>query len=178
MPARDGEPGSAILAASDKSAAPAAGDHGTVTEVESFEYLKPSADGFRNYLGDDHRLPGEYLLVDRANLLTLTAPEMTALVGGLRVLGANSGGSELGVLTDKPETLTNDFFVNLLDMDTVWKPTSADLPRICKWMSLAPARSANRMRLSKTSGAEVAETFSSAVRFFCEDIIQLASASR
>jgi catalase-peroxidase len=97
-----------------------------MTEVESFEYLKPSADGFRNYLADDARLPGEYLLVDRANLLTLTAPEMTALVGGLRVLGANSGGSELGVLTDKPETLTNDFFVNLLDMDTVWKPTSAD----------------------------------------------------
>jgi len=97
-----------------------------MTEVESFEYLKPSADGFRNYLGDDARLPGEYLLVDRANLLTLTAPEMTALVGGLRVLGANSGDSQTGVLTDKPETLTNDFFVNLLDMDTVWKPTSAD----------------------------------------------------
>jgi catalase-peroxidase len=97
-----------------------------MTEVESFEYLKPSADGFRNYLADDARLPGEYLLVDRANLLTLTAPEMTALVGGLRVLGANSGGTQTGVLTDKPETLTNDFFVNLLDMDTVWKPTSAD----------------------------------------------------
>ncbi len=96
------------------------------TEVDSFAYLEPQADGFRNYLVDGRRLPGEYLLVDRANLLTLTAPEMTALVGGLRVLGANSGGSSTGVLTDKPGTLTNDFFVNLLDLDTVWKPTAAD----------------------------------------------------
>ena len=96
------------------------------TEVDSFAYLEPNADGFRNYLRDGQRLPGEYLLVDRANLLTLTAPEMTVLVGGLRVLGANSGGSQVGVLTDKPETLTNDFFVNLLDMDTVWKPTGQD----------------------------------------------------
>jgi catalase-peroxidase len=96
------------------------------TEVDSFAHLEPSADGFRNYLVDGDRLPGEYLLVDRANLLTLSAPEMTALVGGLRVLGANSGGSQVGVLTDKPETLTNDFFVNLLAMDTVWKPTSAE----------------------------------------------------
>jgi catalase-peroxidase len=96
------------------------------TEVESFNFLEPTADGFRNYLKGDHRLPGEYLLIDRANLLTLTAPEMTVLVGGLRVLGANSGGSNTGVLTDKPGTLTNDFFVNLLAMDTVWKPTGAD----------------------------------------------------
>jgi catalase-peroxidase len=96
------------------------------TEVDSFAHLEPSADGFRNYLRDGHRLPGEYMLVDRANLLTLTAPEMTVLVGGLRVLGANSSGSQVGVLTDKPETLTNDFFVNLLAMDTVWKPTSAE----------------------------------------------------
>jgi catalase-peroxidase len=96
-----------------------------MTEVDSFAHLEPSADGFRNYLRDGHRLPGEYLLVDRANLLTLSAPEMTVLVGGLRVLGANSGGSRVGALTDRPETLTNDFFVNLLDMDTVWKPTSA-----------------------------------------------------
>ncbi|HVX34038.1 MAG TPA: catalase/peroxidase HPI [Solirubrobacterales bacterium] len=97
-----------------------------MTEVDSFAHLEPTADGFRNYLRPGHRLPGEYLLVDRANLLTLTAPEMTVLVGGLRVLGANTGGSQVGVLTDRPETLTNDFFVNLLDMDTVWKPTSAD----------------------------------------------------
>jgi catalase-peroxidase len=96
------------------------------TEVESFAHLEPTADGFRNYLVDGGRLPGEYLLIDRANLLTLSAPEMTVLVGGLRVLGANSGGSSTGVLTDKPGTLTNDFFVNLLAMDTVWKPTGAD----------------------------------------------------
>ncbi len=96
------------------------------TEVDSFAHLEPSADGFRNYLRAGNRLAAEYLLIDRANLLTLTAPEMTVLVGGLRVLGANAGGSQVGVLTDKPETLTNDFFVNLLAMDTVWKPTSAE----------------------------------------------------
>jgi catalase-peroxidase len=96
------------------------------TDVESFEYLEPTAEGFRNYSQGTQRLPAEYLLIDRANLLTLTAPELTVLVGGLRVLGANSGGSSLGVLTDKPGTLTNDFFVNLLDLGTVWKPTSED----------------------------------------------------
>ena len=96
------------------------------TDVEAFAPLEPSADGFRNYLGKGHRLPAEYLLVDRANLLTLSAPEMTVLVGGLRVLGANQGGSALGVLTDRPGVLTNDFFVNLLDLDTTWTPTSDD----------------------------------------------------
>jgi len=94
------------------------------TDVDSFAVLEPTADGFRNYLVDGHLRPAEKLLVDRANLLTLTAPEMTVLVGGMRVLGANYKGSELGVLTEKPGTLTNDFFVNLLDMDTVWQPTS------------------------------------------------------
>ncbi len=94
------------------------------TDVDSFEPLEPTADGFRNYLRDGHRLPAEYLLVDRANLLTLTAPEMTALVGGLRVLGANAGNSQVGVLTTAPETLTNDFFVNLLDLGTAWQATS------------------------------------------------------
>ncbi len=94
------------------------------TDVESFAWLEPSADGFRNYLGKGHTLPAEYLLVDRANLLTLSAPEMTALVGGLRVLGANAGGSTHGVLTETPGSLTNDFFVNLLDMGTVWSSTS------------------------------------------------------
>ncbi|SHG12886.1 catalase-peroxidase [Jatrophihabitans endophyticus] len=92
------------------------------TDVESFAPLEPSADGFRNYLGKGHRLPAEYLLVDRANLLDLSAPELTVLVGGLRVLGTNHGGSQHGVLTDRPGTLTNDFFVNLLDMETEWKP--------------------------------------------------------
>ncbi|MDA0159256.1 catalase/peroxidase HPI [Solirubrobacter ginsenosidimutans] len=90
------------------------------TDVESFGALEPTADGFRNYLRQGHRLPAEYLLVDRANLLTLSAPEMTVLVGGLRVLGANHQNSSLGVLTTKPGTLTNDFFVNLLDLGTTW----------------------------------------------------------
>jgi catalase-peroxidase len=85
------------------------------TDVESFAVLEPTADGFRNYLAKGHQLPAEHLLIDRANLLTLTAPEMTVLVGGLRVLNANVQQSELGVLTTRPESLTNDFFVNLLD---------------------------------------------------------------
>jgi len=96
------------------------------TDVESFAVLEPAADGFRNYLGKDGRLPAEYLLIDRANLLTLSAPEMTVLVGGLRVLGANHQHSPLGVLTAAPGSLTNDFFVNLLDMGTTWQPTSRD----------------------------------------------------
>ncbi|MGI5471794.1 catalase/peroxidase HPI [Streptomyces sp. CA-132043] len=96
------------------------------TDAESFAALEPVADGFRNYLGKDSRLPAEFLLVDRANLLTLSAPEMTVLVGGLRVLGANYDGSKTGVLTETPGTLTNDFFVNLLDMGTAWSSTSAD----------------------------------------------------
>src|SRR6185437_141308 len=93
------------------------------TDVESFATLEPSADGFRNYLGKGQRLPAEYLLLDRANLLTLSAPEMTVLVGGLRVLGANSGGSAHGVLTSSVGTLTNDFFVNLLALGTTWTAT-------------------------------------------------------
>ncbi|MET8572881.1 catalase/peroxidase HPI [Streptomyces sp. NPDC004783] len=96
------------------------------TDTESFAALEPTADGFRNYLGKGNRLPAEYLLIDRANLLTLSAPEMTVLVGGLRVLGANHGQSQLGVLTTTPGSLTNDFFVNLLDLGTTWKPASAD----------------------------------------------------
>jgi catalase-peroxidase len=96
------------------------------TDTESFEALEPPADGFRNYLGKGNRLPAEYLLLDRANLLTLSAPEMTVLVGGLRVLGANYDGSKLGVFTETPGVLTNDFFVNLLDLGTTWSSTSAD----------------------------------------------------
>ena len=87
------------------------------TDVESFAVLEPTADGFRNYVGNGHQRTGEELLVDRAQMLTLTAPEMTVLVGGLRVLNANVGQSELGVFTKRPETLTPDFFVNLLDMN-------------------------------------------------------------
>ena len=94
------------------------------TDVESFAVLEPTTDGFRNYLGQGSTRAAEFLLVDRANLLTLTAPEMTVLVGGLRVLGANTGQSSHGVLTDRPGTLTNDFFVNLLDMGTEWTATS------------------------------------------------------
>ncbi|MFD7337358.1 catalase/peroxidase HPI [Streptomyces violascens] len=96
------------------------------TDVESFSALEPTADGFRNYLGKGNRLPAEYLLLDKANLLTLSAPELTVLVGGLRVLGANHQQSSHGVFTDRPGTLTNDFFVNLLDLGTTWKATSAD----------------------------------------------------
>jgi catalase-peroxidase len=92
------------------------------TDVESFAPLEPGADGFRNYRGGGARLPSEYLLLDRANLLTLSAPEMTVLVGGLRVLGANHRGSPHGVFTAHPGLLSTDFFVNLLDMDTRWTP--------------------------------------------------------
>ncbi len=95
------------------------------TDVESFAVLEPTADGFRNYLAGSHKQPAEELLVDRANLLTLTAPEMTVLVGGMRVLNANVGRSEHGVFTERPETLTNDFFMNLLDMNTVWQASPA-----------------------------------------------------
>ena len=92
------------------------------TDVDSFRYLEPAADGFRNYYGPNAWLPQEHHLIDKANLLTLSAPEMTVLVGGLRVLGANWDGSEYGVFTDRPGVLTNDFFVNLLDLGTTWKP--------------------------------------------------------
>jgi catalase-peroxidase len=94
------------------------------TDVDSFAVLEPTADGFRNYLRDGHSIPAEELLLDRAQLMTLTAPEMTVLVGGMRALNANVEGSKHGVFTDRPETLTNDFFVNLLDMGTEWKAAS------------------------------------------------------
>ncbi|MFG1862668.1 catalase/peroxidase HPI [Microbispora bryophytorum] len=96
------------------------------TDVESFAAMEPAADGFRNYYGKGNRLPAEYLLVDRANLLNLSAPEMTVLIGGLRVLDANHQQSKLGVFTETPGVLTNDFFVNLLDLGTEWKSTSED----------------------------------------------------
>jgi catalase-peroxidase len=96
------------------------------TDVKSFAVLKPAADGFRNYLKTKYAVSAEELLLDRAQLLTLTAPEMTVLVGGMRVLNANFGQSQHGIFTKRPETLTNDFFVNLLDMSTTWKATSED----------------------------------------------------
>jgi catalase-peroxidase len=95
------------------------------TDVESFAVLEPIADGFRNYQRGAYTMTAEELLVDKAQLLTLTAPEMTVLVGGMRVLNANVGGSKNGVFTARPEVLTNDFFVNLLDMGTTWSSTSA-----------------------------------------------------
>jgi len=94
------------------------------TDVESFAVLEPDADGFRDYIGEGHDVPAEHLLIERAFRLTLSAPEMTVLVGGLRVLGVNSGQGNVGKFTSKPGTLTTDFFVNLLDMDTEWKATS------------------------------------------------------
>ena len=95
------------------------------TDVESFAVLEPRADGFRNYLRAGEKLPPETLLLDRAFMLNLTAPELTVLVGGLRALDANVGQAPHGVLTDRPGTLTNDFFVNLLDMGTEWKPSES-----------------------------------------------------
>ncbi len=96
------------------------------TDVESFAVLEPDADGFRNYIGEGHEVPAEHLLIERAFRLTLSAPEMTVLIGGLRVLGANAGQGNAGVFTKQPGVLTNDFFANLLDMDTEWVPSSSD----------------------------------------------------
>ena len=96
------------------------------TDVVSFAVLEPNADGFRNYIKGKYTLSAEALLVDKAQLLTLTAPEMTVLVGGMRVLNTNFGQTRHGVFTQRPEALTNDFFVNLLDMGTEWKPVSKD----------------------------------------------------
>ena len=96
------------------------------TDVEAFAVLEPTSDGFRNHLRAGEKLPPETLLLERANLLTLTAPEMTVLVGGLRVLNANTGRSATGVFTSQPESLTNDFFVNLLDLGTEWKVSTAE----------------------------------------------------
>jgi catalase-peroxidase len=94
------------------------------TDVESFAVLEPAADGFRNYFKTKHTVSAEEMLIDKAQLMTLTAPEMTALIGGMRVLNTNFGESKHGVFTKRPETLTNDFFINLLDFGTTWKPTS------------------------------------------------------
>jgi catalase-peroxidase len=96
------------------------------TDVTSFAMLQPAADGFRNYYSDRARLDPAEMLVDRADMLTLTVPEMTALIGGLRALDANVGGAKHGVFTDRPGTLSNDFFVNLLDMSTQWAPSETD----------------------------------------------------
>jgi len=96
------------------------------TDVLGFQYLRPAADGFRNYRKTKFKVSTEELLIDKAQLLTLTGPELTVLVGGMRALNANYDGSKHGLFTDRPETLTNDFFLNLLDMRTVWAPVSED----------------------------------------------------
>ncbi len=96
------------------------------TDIESFNVLQPKADAFRNYYGESARLSPAELMVDKANLLTLTVPEMTVLIGGMRALDANAGGSEHGVFTDRPGTLSNDFFVNLLSMSTKWSKSSTN----------------------------------------------------
>ena len=125
------------------------------TDVESFEALEPKADGFRNYVGNAGPLEPEYLLVDRANLLTLSTPEMTVLVGGLRVLGANYDGSSTGVLTDRPGTLTNDFFVNLLMPGTTWVPNSPDAETFTAATASGSSWTASRVDLVFGSNSEL-----------------------
>ena len=127
------------------------------TDVESFALLEPDADGFRNYLGEGHQVPAEHLLIERALRLTLSAPEMTVLVGGLRVLKANAGQSNHGVFTNRPETLTNDFFVNLLDMGTECWPTSgaADTFAVCGRKTGESKWTASRVDLVFGSNSEI-----------------------
>jgi catalase-peroxidase len=126
------------------------------TDVESFAVLEPDADGFRNFLGDGHDVPAEHLLIERAFRLRLSAPEMTALVGGLRVLEVNSGQTNHGVLTKRPGALTNDFFVNLLDMGTEWKPTAdANEFEACCRKTSEPRWSASRVDLVFGSNSEL-----------------------
>jgi catalase-peroxidase len=137
------------------------------TDVESFAVLEPDADGFRNYLGEGHEVPAEHLLIERALRLTLSAPEMTALIGGLRVLKVNAGQGDHGAFTKRPETLTNDFFVNLLDMGTEWKPTSAAAQSFdgCGRKKGDPRWTASRVDLVFGSNSELralAEVYASA----------------
>jgi catalase-peroxidase len=148
------------------------------TDVESFAVLEPLADGFRNYIGAKFAVPGEELLLDRAQLLTLSAPEMTVLIGGLRVLGANVGKSPHGVFTKRPESLTHDFFVNLLDMRTEWKPTSdaRDLFEGRERKTGAPKWTGTRVDLVFGSNSELralAEVYASsdAQRKFVDDFV-------
>jgi catalase-peroxidase len=137
------------------------------TDIESFSVMEPEADGFRNYMRAKYSVSAEEMLVDKAQLLTLTPPEMTVLVGGMRVLNANFDGSQHGVFTDRPEALTNDFFVNLLDMGTVWKPTSegADVFEGSDRQTGAPKWTGTRVDLIFGSNSELralAEVYGSA----------------
>jgi catalase-peroxidase len=131
------------------------------TDVESFAVLEPDADGFRNFMGNGHDVPAEHLLIERAFRLTLSAPEMTVLIGGLRALNANTNGSKVGVLTKRPGTLTNDFFVNLLDMHTEWVPTSGAAETFtgrdrgkgdARWTELRAPGSLGGLRLRRCEG--------------------------
>jgi catalase-peroxidase len=138
------------------------------TDVVSFAVLEPAADGFRNYLKTKYAVSAEELLVDRAQLLTLTAPEMTVLVGGMRVLNANFGQSQHGVFTKRPETLTNDFFVNLLDMGTEWKATSKT--KTCSRVVIAQrANSSGPAPVSTSSSVRTPSSGHLAEVYACED---------
>jgi catalase-peroxidase len=125
------------------------------TDASGFEVLEPKVDGFRNYAPVPYNVPVEELLIDRAALLTLSAPEMAVLVGGLRVLGANHGGSDHGVLTDRPGTLSNDFFVNLLDMGTAWKETEKGVFTGTDRTSNQPKWTASRVDLAFGSNSQL-----------------------
>jgi catalase-peroxidase len=132
------------------------------TDVDSFSVLEPKADGFRNFASRDVKIPTEELLIEKACLLKLTAPEMTVLVGGLRVLNANYGKSDLGVFTHKPETLTNDFFVNLLDMDVQWKPSA-----MCKHFYEGTSALSGQKKWN-ASGVDLVFGSNSVLRSICE----------
>lgn len=146
------------------------------TDVESFAVLEPAADGFRNYQSADQKVPAEYLLVYKANLLSLSAPELTVLVGGMRVLGANFDGSDLGVLTKNVGSLSNDFFVNLLDLETTWQPADADSKLFAGQGANGALWKASRADLVFGSNAElraVAEVYASddAKEKFVQDFV-------
>jgi len=146
-------------------------------DVHSFGFLEPKADGFRSYLAADVSSPAEALLVDRANLLTLSAPEMTVLVGGLRVLGATWDGSDTGVLTERPGVLTNDFFVNLLDLGVEWHAMDESSTRFVGTVA-ATGRTWTGTRADLVFGSHaelraVAEAYASddAARMFVDDFV-------
>ena len=148
------------------------------TDADSFAVLEPRADGFRNYLRAGEKLPPETLLLDRANLLTLTAPELTVLVGGLRALDTNVGGSKHGVLTDRPGTLTNDFFVNLLAPGTEWKASEStenvfDIRDLASGEAKWTATSADLVFGSNSVLRGIAEVYGSddAQRKFVDDFV-------
>ena len=138
-----------------------------MTDVESFAVLEPTADGFRNYHRKGDERPAPELLIDRARQLTLSAPEMTVLLGGLRVLGANVGQSKLGVFTERPGSLTNDFFVNLLDMSTEWRKSRATT--CTRGATARRAKSSGPARTSISSSARTRSSGRSREVYACDD---------